>query len=235
MAVSIPSQINFSKLLSHTFPGIFTAIGISMLIYSKFFHGGVNKEFQSAIIGDWQIFIGVLGGLVFFGTLIGVIIDSIHHTLIESGISCIMDKACSIKKNKTHDHHKIVEYIIDKACSAKEEIETYRAEVFKDLHGNSVSAFYYIGFLPLERFQYLNDNYYSYVECEFNLFLSFFFSAFIYSYLIFLHGYGILSVVILFFVLLILSFYFLYSGTKQYLKFIKWRIDVIKGAIEHEQ
>ncbi|NAS88737.1 hypothetical protein C4E24_03215 [ANME-1 cluster archaeon AG-394-G21] len=207
MVETVPSQINFSKLLSHTFPGIFTAIGIFMLIFLAFSHEGVNWEFQiGKNFEDWKTFMGALGALVFFGTIVGVVIDSIHH-LIERKF--------------------ITKYV-------GTEIEAEEAEVYKDLSGEKVGFHYFYGFLPLERFQFLLDNYYSYVECEFNLSISFFLCSFIYAYFILAFGCDLRLVGAIFIIFIFLSGFCFYSAKENYIKFRKYLLDMIKGAIEHE-
>lgn len=206
MAESIPSQINFPKLLSHTFPGIFTTIGIFMVIQLIFYPDATIKDFHfKNIFENWETLIGVFGGLIFFGTIVGIIIDSFHH--------------------------QIEDIIMNKTDLAKE-IKIKENEVYKDLNNNRVGMYYFIGFLPLERIQFLIDNHYSYVEYEFNLSLSFFISAFIYSYFIFKLGYNIFTIFFVFFTLILLSFYFFYSATKNYLGYKMIKIDFIKGALE---
>lgn len=188
-----------------------------MIVY--LFHDSINGDFQiKTIFEDWKTFIGALGGLVFFGTIAGVILDSIHHTIVEPMIDRSKLKLFKVKVKER-----------------VEEIKTKEDEVFKDLKGNHVTYFYFVGFLPLERFQYLTDHYYCYVECEFNLFLSFLFSSFIYSYFIFECGCSLLAAIIVFFALIICSVYCLYAGTHNYLNFKKRRIDFIKGALEYNR
>lgn len=201
MAEYIPSQINFSKLLSHTFPGIFMVLGIFMLIYSC-----VNGESVVIIqfFEDWKVMLVTFAGIIFFGTIIGIMIDSISHK-----IQNVIKKFGSYKKIKW-----------------KEE------EFFKDLDNEPVSFVYFIGFLPLERLNFLNDDWYCYIEFELNMFTSFFFSAFIYSYFIYVIGFDLLIVAIVFHILIILSIYSLYSGIKNWLNFMNCRVDFVKGALQ---
>jgi len=216
MVEIIPSQINFSKLLSHTFPGIFTAFGISMIFYILF-SDNINGDFHIInIFQDWKIFIGAIGGLVFFGTIIGIIIDSFHHTIEQIIIDDVI-----VKK-------------IGSAKKIADEIKCRETEIFINLDKKQVKWFYFIGFLPLERFRHLTDNYYSYEECELNLSISFFFSAFIYSYFSYICECGLLTAGIVFFILLTLSIYCFYSGTKHHLLLKLMRIDFIQGALEHQ-
>ena len=220
MAETIPSQITFSKLLSHTFPGIFTTIGIFMLIY-LLFANDFNRDFSvNQIFESWTIFIGVFGGIVFFGTIIGVIIDSFHHMIEQYIIVNIIEKIVNSIKKELHPN---------------DEIKNDDEKVLKDLNNNQVSGFYYMGFLPLERFKYLTDNYYSYIECELNLSISFFFSAFIYSYFAYMCRCTLLSIEIIFIILIFFYIYCFISGTKHFLDFKKHRIDFIKGAMEHPE
>ena len=188
MAETIPSQITYSKLLSHTFPGIFATIGIFMVIYILF-ADDFDMNFQvKQIFESWTVFIGVFGGIVFFGTIIGVIIDSFHHMIEQYIIQNIIEK--KLHQNDEKDRL-FLEY----------KIKNNEEKVGKDLNNNPVSGFYYMGFLPLERFKYLTDNYYSYIECELNLSISFFFSAFIYSYFAYICRCTSLSILIIFFIL----------------------------------
>lgn len=207
MGETLTSQITFSKLLSHTFPGIFLAIGVFMVIHLVLTHNGFNGELFTGIFEDWKQFVAALGGIIFLGTIVGVIIDSIHHV--------------------------IEVHIIDKTDAGKV-IKDEEDKVFKDNNGGIVTNFYFIGFLPLERFQYLIDNYYSYVECELNLSISLFFSAFIYSGFLLIHGCSLKYVLLIFFPLIILSHFCYWVGKKNYLTFKEKRIDFIKGAKENQ-
>ena len=329
MAESIPSQINFSQLLSHTFPGIFTTISIFMMIDIIFHYENVIRVFQIGIIFEnWITFIVALSGLVFFGTITGVIIDSIHHMIVskiidventeiiiknkylfswdeisgkdnkrligflkkrfniewvdeakiekidddktirvyfennclyfklnddETEIIVIIDDVetdefivkqqndkLNIYKNKT-----VIEKIIDfihpiivwktkEGNDPIKEINDDEAEVFLDLkNGKRVGVYYFIGFLPLERFQFLIDNLYSYVECEFNLSISFFFSSFIYGLFIFKCGCSWGIALVIFLIMIGLSIIGFFSAVKLYIKFRKNQLDIIKGAIKH--
>lgn len=170
MAESVASQLSFSKLLSHTFPGIFIALGIFMII-DLVFHDDAKGEFKTIIFQDWKTFLGAITFLIFLGTIFGVIIDSIHH---------------------------LIEGKLDK-FKAAEKFKKSESEIFKDKSGNNVGYWYFVGFLPQEKVEYLSDAYYCYLECDFNLSLSFFFSAFIYSSFLFLNGYKLFEVGIVFF------------------------------------
>jgi hypothetical protein len=74
----IPSQLSFEHMLSHMFPGFFAALSIFMIIdiQSPFNLG----QFVSRDINTLVIFYGIL---LLGGTILGVIIDGIHHHFIE--------------------------------------------------------------------------------------------------------------------------------------------------------
>lgn len=207
MAEYIPTQLTFSRLLSHIFPGIVVALGIVMLVYVMFFNTCVNGEFvgKIQIFEDWNAMLAAFAGIIFFGTIIGVVVDSLHQK---------------------------IEHIVVNMHDSFKAIEEKEKEVFKDLDNKPVSFVYFIGFLPLERLHFLNDDWYCYIEFEFNMFISFFFSAFIYSYLISILGYNLLSVIIVFHILIILSIYSLWSGIMNLRSFKMCRVDFIKGALE---
>lgn len=201
MAEYIPSQINFSKLLSHTFPGIFMVLGIFMLFYLC-----VNGESVVKIqfFEDWKVMLVTFAGIIFFGTIVGIIIDSLSHKIQER-----------IMKSKPY-----------------EKIKQKENDLYKDLENKPVSFVYFIGFLPLERLNFLNDDWYCYIEFELNMFISSFCSAFIYSYFIFKIGLDLWIVAIVFIILIIFSFYNLYSGKSNFLRYMDYQVDFVKGALE---
>jgi hypothetical protein len=81
MAPDIPTQFSFDELLSHTFPGFFTAITLFMLIaiFSP-------RDITSWATKDISSFAQVVGFVIIFGTILGIIIDGIHHSIIEDNI-----------------------------------------------------------------------------------------------------------------------------------------------------
>jgi len=178
-----------------------------MLIQILLSHNSIDKEILLDIFSDWTKLITAFSSLVFLGTIVGVIIDSFHHVIER-------------------------EYI-DKTCSAKE-VYAKQNKVFKDENENNVSIFYYFGFLPLDRFRYLTNNYYSYIECELNLSISFFFSAFIYSTFLLFHGCKLIYVAPIYFFLIFLALFCFWLGKKNYINFKNRQIDFIKGALEHD-
>jgi hypothetical protein len=74
----IPSQISFEQMLSHMFPGLFLALTIFMVldIWSSF-------NFTSIILKDITALIAFAGLLFIVGTILGVLIDSFHHDILQ--------------------------------------------------------------------------------------------------------------------------------------------------------
>lgn len=308
MAESIPSQINFSQLLSHTFPGIFTTISIIMIIDIIFDHENVNRVFQIGIIFEnWITFMGTLGGLVFFGTIIGVIIDSIHHVIVDEFIDVVktseekpIKNIINIRNDKINNEindtnnninninnklnnkinninneidninneinginnniknnmekiinnlkkiiskiikkivyfiHNIIMWTIYGEDDPIKEIKNDEDKFFGDLkNGNGFSVYYFIGFLPLERFQFLIDNHYSYVEFGFNLSISFLFSSIIYPIFIIKCGYDLQIALFIGLIMFSLSLLGFRSAVKLYINYRKIQLNLIKGAIKH--
>lgn len=80
--ISIPSQFEFKELLSHTFPGFFSAISIFMLMDLW-----TDKDLTTWVIGgNFAGLVTFIGFVLLMGTILGVIIDGIHHSIIEDDI-----------------------------------------------------------------------------------------------------------------------------------------------------
>jgi|GEM_PF-6196090 len=137
MVETFSYNMSFSHLLCYTFPGIFTAISI-FIILNYTFNGNIDIiEYQTIVLRDWWTFLAILTLIMFFGTIIGIVLDAIHHK-IEVLLLIILPK--------------IPKYGID--------IKQKENKTFKDIENNTVHFYYYIGFLPLERIQFLYENYY---------------------------------------------------------------------------
>ena len=78
MAGDIPSQIEYEHHLSHTFPGFFSAITLFMLIdvWSPF-------SLTDQVIADFNTLIAFIGFVLLVGTVLGVVLDNIHHSILE--------------------------------------------------------------------------------------------------------------------------------------------------------
>ena len=81
MPPEIPTQFRFEVLLSHTFPGFFSALSVFMLldVLSPY-------DLTSWAFGTVTNFLSVMGFIIIIGTILGVIIDGIHHWIVEPKI-----------------------------------------------------------------------------------------------------------------------------------------------------
>jgi hypothetical protein len=79
--MSIPSEISFKEMLSHTFPGFFLASSLFMLI--DYLSPDNLTIWAMGSLANLVIFGGFI---IIIGTILGVIIDGIHHTFIEDDI-----------------------------------------------------------------------------------------------------------------------------------------------------
>jgi hypothetical protein len=82
MAIDVPSQIKFQHILSHTFPGFFSAITLFMLLDLMSPLNLTSLVLAKGIDG----LIAFAGFIILIGTILGIIIDGIHHCLIEETI-----------------------------------------------------------------------------------------------------------------------------------------------------
>lgn len=78
MAGEIPGQIEFEHLLSHTFPGFFSAITLFMLldVWSSI-------SLTQRILASFNSLVAFIGFVLLIGTILGVILDNIHHAILE--------------------------------------------------------------------------------------------------------------------------------------------------------
>ena len=81
MAAEIPGQIEYEHLLSHTFPGFFSALTFFMLIdvWSP-------SRLTEIVVTDINNMIAFIGFILLIGTIMGVILDNIHHSILEGMI-----------------------------------------------------------------------------------------------------------------------------------------------------
>jgi hypothetical protein len=79
MAIDVPGQFKFQHIISHTFPGFFSAITLFMLldIFSPL--NLTSFILTKGIDG----LIAFAGFVILIGTILGIIIDGIHHYFIE--------------------------------------------------------------------------------------------------------------------------------------------------------
>jgi len=138
MPPEIPSQFKFEVLLSHTFPGFFSALSAFMLLDVLSPH-----DLTSLAFGKITDFMSVMGFIIILGTIFGVIIDGIHHWIIE-------------------DH-------IFKKCLEYDKLEKERENLYPS---PDIKHFYYFTRIGKDAFNYLTDNYYCYSEFYANIFIS---------------------------------------------------------------
>lgn len=129
----------FEKVLSHNIPGVLFAIVILMFIDlvsdKKFF-----EDFSWSL--DWQLFAILLISFVFLGFMLGLMIDELHHILIEAKI--YLPRA---KKDE----------------NKREQVE------FLDLEGKKCTESYYLPFMGLDLYKYNLKHFYSYSEFDANI------------------------------------------------------------------
>lgn len=100
MAPDIPSQFKFEDLLHHTFPGLFSAITLFMLIdiWSPF-------NLTSFVIKDVNSLVTFIGFVILVGTIMGIMIDGIHH---------LTQSAIFNNFGKIKDINRFIEYLYSK-------------------------------------------------------------------------------------------------------------------------
>lgn len=238
----ITSQISFSKLISHTFPGVFVTIGIFLVLY-MLFSNYIDSLF-SLLQGQgnsWATFIGAVGSLIFFATIVGILIDTLSHIIIEF----INYDLCLNNKPETRNRLlKLLKPLWDTfffLCTIPlhswlknkcQEIKKKEGELLTERKIEKIEWFYYIGFLTIDRFIYIDENYYCYQECLLNLSFSFLLSAI--AYFVFIHSYGSALTAIIVFLIFFLLFCFCFNaGLFFCLKLRLNRIEFIKGALDH--
>lgn len=149
-AISIPSQFEFKELLSHTFPGFFSALSIFMLIdyFSAY-------DLTAWAIGTFNGLIAFVGLILVVGTILGVIFDGIHHSFIENDIFDKFEYIYSIKST--------LNMRLKDKCA---------------LHGDKLSRCYYFknigdkGDKAISIDEHLDKGYYRYSEFYSNIFIS---------------------------------------------------------------
>lgn len=243
----IPSQLSFSALISHTFPGVFIAIGIFLMLYTQF-SGPVNNLF-SLLEGEnnsWASFIGAVGSLIFFGTIIGIILDALSHVIVEllyynfcpenqseyqteDVLDLLINLLIFLLKSVLNLIVLVLTLPLYRWTKNKcQDIERGEEYFFKDMKYNKASWFYYIGRLDIVKFKYIDENYYCYQECMFNLSLSFLFSSIAYTKFLNFYEYDTvlvskiqISFIILFYVCFNLGLYFFITLRLNRVEFIK--------------
>ncbi len=102
-----------------------------------------SYDLTSLAFGSITDFLSVMGFIIILGTIFGVIIDGIHHWIIE-------------------------DYIFKK-CSEYDKLEKERESLYPS---SDIKHFYYFTRIGKDAFNYLTDNYYRYSEFYANIFIS---------------------------------------------------------------
>jgi hypothetical protein len=76
--VELQSEISFEHMLAHMFPGFFTAITVFMILDLV-----SSLDISAYIFKDLNALLGFFGAILLGGTILGIIIDGIHHYIIE--------------------------------------------------------------------------------------------------------------------------------------------------------
>ncbi|MCX6676570.1 MAG: hypothetical protein NTU95_01315 [Methanothrix sp.] len=122
MATEIPSLFKFEHLLAHTFPGFFSAITLFMLLDIWSPDDLSSFVFAKGIEG----LISFSGFILLIGSILGIILDGIHHSIIEDRffdkttryctIMNLRDKCFSIAKQDNATPKKLARSFFFKKC-----------------------------------------------------------------------------------------------------------------------
>lgn len=140
MTPEISEQFRFEHLLAHTFPGFFSAITLFMLLDVL-----SPRDLTLWAFNNIEGVVGFIGFVILIGTILGVIIDGLHHMIIER----FFDRFIENKKNS--------EFI--KALYPQTDLMLRRPYFFKKN-----------GFMKID--EYITNKIYRYSECYVNTFIS---------------------------------------------------------------
>ena len=143
MAPEIPTQYSFQELLTYSFPGFFSALTFFMLIDVL---SPIN--ITALAIKDAISLATFVGFVILAGTILGVIIDGIHHSILE-------------------------DIIFENLLGIKEIEECFKALYpSEDLNLNSRYFFKNMGEKSIDIFEFLINSTYRYSEFYANTFIS---------------------------------------------------------------
>lgn len=160
--VELTKSLEFGEYLSHTFPGFFSAISFFMLID---FWSPVNLTAWA--IKDISGLISFTGFVLLAGTILGVILDGIRHSLIEDiifsnfeGLRTTMDDLDQllIKYNKNFSYYYYFNKIGQSASDAQAVLELLIKNVYRyvEFYGNtSISLVIFSFITPFYLYQVL--------------------------------------------------------------------------------
>jgi hypothetical protein len=151
----IPSQLSFEHMLSHVFPGFFTAVTAFMEldIWSPL-------HLVQYVINDPNVLIVFAAYVLIGGTILGVVIDGIHHKILE--------EIFLEKYPKNIEIHDIEEWLNCAKRQEKNNNECKRCRFLLNLDYEPVKIYYMFNMDSLEKYlsvyEYINKRYYHYYE-----------------------------------------------------------------------
>jgi len=159
--VDIPTQFTFEHLMSHTFPGFFSAVTLFMLIdvWSPL-------NLTALAIKDIAGLGTFVGFVLLIGSILGIIIDGIYHSIIEDDI---FDKIEGVKDYKEK---------VKEICFDGKKIEDNANGVFvgDKLAKDVLSHYYFIeqlgGENAIKIYQNVINSYYCYARFYSNTFIA---------------------------------------------------------------
>lgn len=204
MASEISGLLRFEHLLSHTFPGFFSAGTLFMLVDLL-----SPSDLTAYATKNVDGLIGFVGFVILVGTIIGVIIDGIHHMIIEKDI---FDNFIGIRELDE----------IQSSLYPQADIEIVRPYFFKTVRG-------------LEIDEYMTSKIYRYSEFHSNTFIALIpFSVIAPFYLLSVFQIPLNYSFLLCFMTLFVACaclkesYYLYKG------YVKWVISALCGYLNYD-
>jgi len=175
----IPSQLSFEHMLSHLFPGFFTALTVFMAIDIV-----SPLNLSQFILKDLNTMLGFLGFIFLVGTILGVIIDGLHHRLIELYYFSTLEKDINKGKSEHISIKKISEHIIEQmGCFKGKDERCNVCELFKEREYGLLKTYLVFDINNVDKFvalhDYLKKSVYCYYEFYANTFIAMFLFAFI--------------------------------------------------------
>ncbi len=178
----IPSQLSFEHMLSHLFPGFFTALTVFMVIDIL-----SPLDMTTLMLTNLNAMVGFLGLVFLVGIILGVIIDGIHHRAIELGLFLFLDKKRCEATNKRPSHitiYKISNHIINQLGCKKDECEKHsECDIYEPRGYDLLKLFYTFDIDNIEKcialYDYMKKSVYYYYEFYANTSIAMFPFAFI--------------------------------------------------------
>lgn len=161
---------SFSKIISHVFPGFLLVISVFMLIDSFCIEPGMYTD---TICEDYKLenIILIIGIILLFGTIIGIIVDGLQHF----SITIIFDrinKNSELGKQSKKIYEKLSTIYLDEFLKENgiTETEKFKKEV--------LNWYFYFPLIDVDRFEIYSNEFYYYYEFFANIFLVLLFTIF---------------------------------------------------------